>query len=71
MSDQKIHLTITGMSCGHCKNTVENAIKDLEGVKTVEVSLNPAFADVVFDETKISSDKIIEAVNATEVYKVV
>ena len=69
MSDKKINLEITGMSCAHCKNTVENSIKDLEGVKEVNVSLNPAFADVVFDEEKINAEKIIEAVNATVVYQ--
>ena len=70
MADKKIHLMISGMSCIHCKNTVENSIKDLEGIKSVEVSLNPAFADVVFDESKINADKIIEAVNSTVVYQV-
>jgi len=71
MSDRKIHLAITGMSCAHCKKTVENSIKELDGIKSVDVNLEQASADVTFDDAKTDPKKIIEAVNATEVYKVV
>lgn len=35
---------INGMSCGSCKQTVENALQKVDGVTSVQVSLNPAQA---------------------------
>ena len=34
-----IELKIEGMSCGHCKMSVEKALKSVPGVEKVEVSL--------------------------------
>lgn len=38
MSKKK--LTVEGMSCGHCKNAVETALMDLDGVDEAEVDLD-------------------------------
>jgi copper chaperone len=37
----KMNLTfqVEGMSCNHCKMAVTNALKELDGVEKVEVSL--------------------------------
>lgn len=35
----KKELRIEGMSCGHCKMRVENALNELEGVSNVAVDL--------------------------------
>jgi copper chaperone len=32
---------INGMSCGSCKQTVEKSLQEVEGVSSVQVSLNP------------------------------
>lgn len=37
---------INGMSCGGCKQTVETALKSVEGVTSVQVSLVPPQAIV-------------------------
>jgi len=34
-----ITLNVEGMTCGHCKMAVTNALKELEGVKNVDVHL--------------------------------
>ena len=34
-----IQLNITGMKCGGCVNTVENILKNSEGVENVSVNL--------------------------------
>jgi copper chaperone len=39
-----IKLAIDGMSCGHCTGAVEKALLAIEGVNSVEVSLNPGQA---------------------------
>lgn len=34
-----IALNVSGMSCGHCKTAVENALQKISGVQTVQVNL--------------------------------
>ncbi len=51
--------TVEGMSCNHCKNNVENALKELPGVESAEVNLNDKKAVVSGD---VDSKTIIEAI---------
>ncbi|RKD31328.1 copper ion binding protein [Thermohalobacter berrensis] len=39
-------LTVEGMSCHHCVMAVKNALKGLEGVKSVDVSLEEKKVEV-------------------------
>ena len=55
-------LDVKGMTCGHCKMSVEGALKGLEGVSAVEVDLNSGKVEVTYDESKVSSDNMKEAV---------
>ena len=43
---ETITLTVTGMTCGHCKTAVHNALEDLEGVSHVDVDLDAGRARV-------------------------
>ena len=38
---------INGMSCGHCSKRVEDALKSVNGVKSVKVFLEEKKADVI------------------------
>ena len=38
---------INGMSCGHCSKRVEAALKSVNGVKSVKVSLEEKKADII------------------------
>lgn len=58
------------MTCGHCQKAVERAINELPGIKDLEVFIKTSEAKVTFDETQISREQIVQAVNSTEVYKV-
>lgn len=55
-------LDVKGMTCGHCKMSVEGALENLEGISTVEVDLNAGKVEVIYDESKVSFDKMKEAV---------
>ncbi len=66
-----VEIKIEGMSCGHCVNTVTNAISEVNGVQEVQVSLEKNNAVVTFDESQTSEDKIKQAVNDTEIFKAV
>jgi copper chaperone len=43
---------IDGMTCDNCVNTVSKALKQVNGVKDVNVSREDATATVTFDTTK-------------------
>ena len=43
-------LNIEGMSCMHCVKKVENALKEVKGVKSVKVSLEDKKAVVTLKE---------------------
>ncbi len=55
-------LNVQGMTCGHCKMSVENALKDLEGVQTAEVNLDAGNVAVTYDEAKVNQDAMKEAI---------
>jgi copper chaperone len=55
-------LNVQGMTCGHCKSAVTNALKELDGVKNVEVDLQAGKATVEYEEGKVSAENMKEAV---------
>ncbi|AMX84305.1 copper chaperone CopZ [Geobacillus stearothermophilus] len=57
-----ITLQVQGMTCGHCKAAVTNALQALDGVSRVEVHLQEGTVDVEYDETKVSVEKLKEAI---------
>lgn len=63
MSVGKDILLVEGMSCGHCKNAVEKAVRALAGVASAEVNLAEKTLTVEFDTDKVTLDKIKEAVD--------
>lgn len=61
---EKNTLSVNGMSCGHCVNSIEGAVGNLEGVSTVKVHLTDGKVDVAFDPSKVSLDQIKETIDA-------
>jgi len=55
-------LEVTGMSCGSCVAHVEEALREVEGVREVSVDLESGRATVEGDE--IDADALVEAVTA-------
>lgn len=53
---------VTGMSCSACSSHVERAVNKLENVEKASVNLLTETMDVTYDETKITSAEIIDAV---------
>ena len=54
MKTEKIN--VGGMTCGHCVNTIQNALKE-KGVKVV-VDLKNKLVEVNYDESKINTENI-------------
>ena len=40
MPEHELSFTVVGMSCGHCKATIERALHELSGVHRVNVDLD-------------------------------
>jgi len=41
--------SVPDISCGHCKTSIEGAVKSLKGVSRVEVDIDKKLVKVVFD----------------------
>jgi len=59
-----IALTITGMTCGHCRTKAEGALKAVRGVWSATVDLETGAADVEFDDKQVQPEALIAAVEA-------
>lgn len=55
-------LDVRGMTCGHCKMSVEGALNTLDGVSNVEVDLATGKVTVTYDESAVTLQKMQEAV---------
>jgi copper ion binding protein len=63
-------LTVEGMTCNHCKNAVEKAVRGLPGVMTAEVDLAAKSLKVEYDAAQSTINDIKKAVDDAG-YKVV
>ncbi|GKV24636.1 hypothetical protein SLEP1_g34221 [Rubroshorea leprosula] len=59
---RRIHVRVTGMTCAACSNSVEGALRNLDGVFTASVALLQNMADVVFDPTLVKDEDIKNAI---------
>ncbi|PPD57402.1 heavy-metal-associated domain-containing protein [Dehalogenimonas etheniformans] len=57
-------LNIQGMSCGHCVQHVETALKKIAGVSSVSVDLAKGKASVAYDPVKTNPQALKKAVDA-------
>lgn len=60
----KQSFTITGMSCAACSAHVEKAVNQLPGIRSASVNLLANSMTAEYDETKLNSAQICEAVRA-------
>jgi copper chaperone len=68
---EKKIFTVNGMKCEHCKMSVENAIKGINGVSSAEVSLKNKNVTVEYDAAKVSPDQMKEAVETAGNFEMV
>lgn len=62
-------IDVTGMSCGHCENTVRTSVGALSGVNNVSVELKTGKVTVDYDPQKVDL-KTIENVIEDKGYEV-
>jgi copper chaperone CopZ len=57
---ERVNLSISGMTCGHCVGRVEKALKALEGVTVEKIDLKSAV--LAIDPNRVSSPAVVRAV---------
>ncbi|MCW1927678.1 copper chaperone CopZ [Bhargavaea beijingensis] len=55
-------LQVEGMSCNHCVNAVENAVRGLNGADTVKVNLEAGTVEVAYNEDLVNDQQIKDAI---------
>ena len=65
---KKIELKVSGMHCSHCEMRVNKALKAVEGVKSAKANHKKGTVIVESDES-VATDSLINALNATKLYK--
>ena len=61
-------IEIRGMSCEHCACAIEQALRSLPGVESVDVTIGRA--RIVFDGSATQKPQIFEAVRAAGAYDI-
>ncbi|CAN1287888.1 Copper-transporting ATPase RAN1 [Linum perenne] len=59
---RRIQVRITGMTCAACSNSVESALRSINGVVLASVALLQNRADVVFDPSLVKDDDVKNAI---------
>ncbi|XP_010536885.1 PREDICTED: copper-transporting ATPase RAN1-like [Tarenaya hassleriana] len=59
---RRIQVRVTGMTCAACSNSVEGALRSVNGVLQASVALLQNRADVVFDPDLVKEEDIKEAI---------
>ena len=61
---QKACFNVEGMTCAACTVTTKAAIKKLDGIESIKVSLEEKKAEVQFNDTKTNSNAIKKKIDS-------
>ena len=62
MAKEISNLTVLGMSCSHCENSIKKAVGALNGVDSIGVDLKEKKVTVGYDPDKVSIDTIKDVI---------
>jgi len=69
--DNKTTLKVDGMRCQYsCTGKVSTVVENIKGVKECNVDFEKGVATVVYDEKKLDSKDIVNALNDETSYKI-
>lgn len=57
-----VRLAVGGMSCSHCQQAVEKALKNQDGVRSATVHLDEGAAEVEYDDARVSPEQMAAAI---------
>ncbi len=59
---EKVLLNVEGMSCGHCKQTIEGALGEIDGVCHAIVDLKGKTVEINYDTSKVGLSALKEVI---------
>ena len=59
-----LELPLKGLTCQNCVNRVTQALQNVPGVQTAQVSLQPQQAKVEFENGQLDRQTLVQAVEA-------
>lgn len=66
--EKTINLKVSGMTCNHCKSFIINTLKEIKGIKDVEVNLESGIAQATATDDQIKAEDLIKKVNDSGIY---
>ena len=69
MEKKTIQLEIAGMTCDHCAESIEKALKKKSGVVDANVLYTNRQAEIDYDRNETSQKEIMDLINSTGNYK--
>ncbi len=64
MSDKKITIPVSGMTCANCAMNIERALKKKDGIGDVSVNFASENASVTFDSRKVTLSDLVSKIKA-------
>lgn len=61
---ETVVIGVHGMTCTGCANSVSRVLRELDGVRSVEVSLEPAQATVGYDPVRVGIERLRSAIES-------
>lgn len=55
-------IDVEGMTCAHCKSSVEGALSSLDGVSKADVNLDENNVNVEYDDSKVTDSSMNDAI---------
>ncbi len=55
---ETVTLNVEGMTCGHCVMAVKKSLEAVDGVLSVDVTLDPPRAVVAYDPARTAVDRL-------------
>jgi copper chaperone CopZ len=55
-------LKVSGMTCDHCVQAVEKALRNQSGVRNASVDLQAGAAEIEYEEGRVAPEQLIAAV---------
>ena len=60
-AERRIELEVSRMTCASCPITVRIALRKVPGVIDAKVTLDPPLAEVIYDDTRTSPERLMRA----------
>ncbi|HEY1315008.1 MAG TPA: heavy metal translocating P-type ATPase [Steroidobacteraceae bacterium] len=60
--DRELSLQIDGMHCAACAWLLDNSLRQLEGIRDIQVNAGSARAEIRFDPTQVSLSRVLQSI---------